>query len=573
MNSLNTSEHRQILIKEINSNPNNNIAKVMLASLEFGNNSESAFKLLDTAFSSTISPIDLTTDYRFVFFLSLLTRYKIENLEYDDAITYLHRIINTNHIFPTVAQEIQLATLVTCCPKNIEDAKSNLINIEKRIDKLLSLDSIDISYVQDPDPYLFCMLSFFNIEIYHECDIKTLMHKYYKLSIKAFPDLVYISPRLDYRLKIDKPTIGIVSAFFTKDSSVVLDFKGIIENFLEKKFKIEYIDINERKNNNSYLHNKKNVRSVFKTNNWLNETRSYIENLQLDILFYLDSTMSGMIQQLMASKLAKIQILSHGHPITSGVDSCIMNYFISWAGAELEYNEAQKHYTEKLLLVPEATIHQFYAPISRNNISLRNNESFQDITRIDFRQYVPSDGNWYLCMQKPFKRHPEFDLMLKGILDADKNARILLHDDSKFNEMFLDRFRNIDADISRIYFIPCQPHHRLMGLYNMSDVILDSYYAGGCTTTREAFEVGGIVVTLPTNYLGGRWTYGYYNIIGIKDMIAKTKKEYIDISVKLGTNKQYNKEMKTNILKNVNKLFYQQTAIDAWDKIFCEILN
>ena len=56
-----------------------------------------------------------------------------------------------------------------------------------------------------------------------------------------------------------------------------------------------------------------------------------------------------------------------------------------------------------------------------------------------------------------------------------------------------------------VHFLPAQPHHRLLALYSLSDAVLDSYPACGCTTTREALALGAPVVTLPHNYLGSRW--------------------------------------------------------------------
>ena len=112
-----------------------------------------------------------------------------------------------------------------------------------------------------------------------------------------------------------------------------------------------------------------------------------------------------------------------------------------------------------------------------------------------------------------------------------------------------------------------------MALYMHADVILDSYFAGGCTTTREAFEVEGVVVTLPTDFLGGRWTYGYYNIMGVHDMIATTKTEYVDMAVELGTNKDHNRRMKAKIRDNLVKLHYQTSAVDAWDKLLTTVLS
>jgi len=34
----------------------------------------------------------------------------------------------------------------------------------------------------------------------------------------------------------------------------------------------------------------------------------------------------------------------------------------------------------------------------------------------------------YVCMQKPFKRQPEFDTILAGVLEADPEAVLILHD-------------------------------------------------------------------------------------------------------------------------------------------------
>jgi protein O-GlcNAc transferase len=572
---------KNVLRNIVTLNPNNSVALLHLASLEFNNNITLAFILLERAFGTDVSPKIYLTDYRYVFLMGLLARYKIEIKDYKSAIHYLNRLVEVKQSYPVIAHEIQLATLITEYPDSLEHTKKILMNAETSIDNLLELDKIDISYIKDQDPYIFCMLTFFNLEIYHECDIKSLMSKYYKLMIKVFPSLIYTSPYLkkSNTMKLNKNKnkeyhIGIISAFFGDNTSVLLDFKGVI-NMLPDKYKFTFIYINETNSPSDYLKTKKNVREYIKSDNWLEKARDEIGSLELDMLYYLDSTMSTMIQRLIVSKLAKIQIVSHGHPITSGVDRQIVNYYISWAGAELEYEKAQKHYTEKLILIPKTTIHQYYYPITNNFTSLIDNKPFNNINRIDFNEYIPSNGNWYLCMQKPFKRHPEFDYMLKSILEKDPQSRILLHGDSQphIHKIMLDRFKHINADTTRVHFIPVQPHYRLMALYILSDVILDSYYAGGCTTTREALEVGCSIVTLPTNYLGGRWTYGYYNIIGITDMIATTKEDYVNKAVRLGTDKEYNQEMKEKILKNTHKLFYQQSAVDAWDNIFMNILN
>ena len=64
-------------------------------------------------------------------------------------------------------------------------------------------------------------------------------------------------------------------------------------------------------------------------------------------------------------------------------------------------------------------------------------------------------------------------------------------------------------DLKRVVFVKRLAHHRLMAMYNLSDVVLDSYMFGGDTTTREAFEAGAPIVTLPGKHLGERWTQAY----------------------------------------------------------------
>ena len=97
-------------------------------------------------------------------------------------------------------------------------------------------------------------------------------------------------------------------------------------------------------------------------------------------------------------------------------------------------------------------------------------------------------------MQKPFKRQPAFDSVLAAISRADPHARLLLHDvepsQVEAKRHIIQRLELAGADLSRVHFLPVQPHHRLLALYALSDVVLDSLPASGCTTTREALEVG-----------------------------------------------------------------------------------
>merc|ERR1712187_908300 len=118
---------------------------------------------------------------------------------------------------------------------------------------------------------------------------------------------------------------------------------------------------------------------------------------------------------------------------------------------------------------------------------------------------------------------------------------ILIRNEGHLKELqkpFEERLRKHGVDLSRVVWMPRLPHHQLMALYKLSDVVLDSVYFGGDTTTREAFEVGAPIVTLPHKTIGQRWTQAYYKIIGVEDLIAFSAAEYVRLAVSIARDRQ-----------------------------------
>ena len=526
-------------------------------------------RALDKDYAIPFISIDSNQGYFLTIYLGrIYTQHKL----YERAKLLFTLASNSTTKMDQVA-DIQKATLITGYPKSVSDANTIVHNYCSQIDALLKLDSIDISSaLNDHNPYSFCMLSAFNIETYYEGDFREMMSKNYQLIVKTFPDLMYVSPYIDTHIQPrGRIKIGIASGFFYDNNSVLADFQGVMDRLSRTTFEITYIYLKENSlSNSTYLSNKEDRCIIIESNtnpNWLDDARETIGSLQLDLILYLDSTMSPICHKTLMSKLAPIQAVSHGHPVTSGVNRAYMDYYISWGAAELEYDEAQTHYTEKLLLLPADKMHQYNTPrITKNGLSAINNLPFAHLTRLDFSDYIPADGNWYTCMQKPFKRHPEFDEMMAGVLHNDKNGRLILHDcdNDESKTIIINRLLLLHVDMSRVHFIPVQPHNVLMALYKVSDVILDSYYAGGCTTTREALEIGCPVVTLPAKYLGGRWSLAYYNIMGVHDLIAKNKEDYINIAVKVCTNTVFRANITQQILDTVHTLFCKEDAVESW---------
>jgi len=573
-----TNQKSDILMKAFGLNPRNANVLIQLG-LQFIHSKNkmqeyTGYTLLEKAFDYEFTKTNIPIhSYQGKWLAIMIGRYNHLRHRYKTSRKFF-RLAQTSTFLVDDSQAVQSATCITGYPEIDENV---IQRYNDEMDQLLSKENIDIKFLQPT--YNFLMLSPFNLEIYYEADFRDCMQKYYQLTTRIFPELKYTSTKISKEISSSKPyQLGIISAYFTKNNSVIADFKGVLDRLPRDIFDITFIFLIENQGDNEFVYkNEKHiVVHTYADPNWLSNTREKIENLDLDILYYLDSTMSSVIQRTLMSKLARIQAVSHGHPVTTGVPSDIMNYYVSWGAAELEYEQAKQHYTEKLLLLPKEHMHQYYEPrVDENGISKISGESYFNYTRDDFYEYVPSDGNWYTCMQKPFKRHPDFDPMLGNILEKDPNARILLHKENneENNEIFMNRYKRLKMDVSRIHFIPALPHHKLMALYKMSHVVLDSYYAGGCTTTREALEIGALVVTLPAKYLGSRWSLAYYNRIGVLDLVAENKKDYVDIAVDIATNEKRRKEIRKRVLDNMHKLFYQESAIDSWTNIFQQMIN
>ena len=185
--------------------------------------------------------------------------------------------------------------------------------------------------------------------------------------------------------------------------------------------------------------------------------------------------MSTFARRMGMMRLAPVQLNTHGHPVTSGHPSSVINHFVSWAEAELPLEQAQTHYAEQLQLIPYGKLHQYYQPRTLpGQVSRMDGQPYGHLTRSDFG--LPADVTLYLCMQKPFKLHPEFDPLVCGVLQKDQKGYAILHKEQveANHQVFLQRLERAGCDMSRVRFVDPQPHHRLLALYRMSTVVLDS---------------------------------------------------------------------------------------------------
>jgi predicted O-linked N-acetylglucosamine transferase (SPINDLY family) len=274
-----------------------------------------------------------------------------------------------------------------------------------------------------------------------------------------------------------------------------------------------------------------------------------IQAAQLDLLIYPEIGMDPFSYMLAHSRLATYQAVLAGHPLTSGLST--LDYFIT--SSELEIPGCESHYTEQwvglpgLIQYPRPTLPTTHR--SRSQLGL------------------PEDRTLYLCPMTLFKIHPDLDACFGEILRSDPQGRIVLFEylNTPYHLILKQRFEQTMPDVhERILFLPFQSFEGFLQILNQADVVLDTHYFSGGNTSFLAFELGVPVVTLPSEQLKARSTWGLYQRMGLQTGIASDAQDYIEKALLLGQNPDLRQAFSTQILAN-NSLIFEQTD---WNRAF-----
>lgn len=285
--------------------------------------------------------------------------------------------------------------------------------------------------------------------------------------------------------------------------------------------------------------------------------RRAIAELGLDILVFADVGMDTLTQTLAYSRMAPIQCVTWGHPDTTG--SPVMDYFVS--SRLLETDEADGHYSEQLVRLPNLGV--YYARPALSGVP-RNREFFG----LDPTRHV------YLCPQTLFKFHPEYDDVLRGILEADPLGDLVVPEGRvpAWTARLCQRWaRTLPAAGRRVRFVPAQPNADFLHLLAQADVMLDPFPFGGGNTTYEALAVGTPVVTKPGRFLRGRIAGALYQRMGLDSAVAVTDEQYVSLAVRLATDGDFRRTVQREIADTCPVLFENDRDVTAWDEFLHEV--
>jgi predicted O-linked N-acetylglucosamine transferase (SPINDLY family) len=221
------------------------------------------------------------------------------------------------------------------------------------------------------------------------------------------------------------------------------------------------------------------------------------------------------------------------------------------SSSAIESPEADAHYAEKLYRLPSfPTFHKKF-------------EKPMDVSRSEFP--VPANGTLYFCPLRIPKYHPMFDEYLKEILDRDPNGTLLIlaggpeHPREQLQARLHRHFGKVLME--RIVFFTSIPNDIYYRLMSICEVVLDSPVYAGDLTTHDAFSFGIPVVTQQGPLLVQRYTSGLYEMMGLNDLIAQDKQKYVDLAIKLGTDKEYRQLIRSEIESKSDCLFNNEQLV------------
>jgi predicted O-linked N-acetylglucosamine transferase (SPINDLY family)/predicted O-methyltransferase YrrM len=278
---------------------------------------------------------------------------------------------------------------------------------------------------------------------------------------------------------------------------------------------------------------------------------------KLHILVFPEIGMNPQTMQMAGLRLAPVQCVAWGHPVTTGLPT--IDYFLS--SELMEAENAQEHYSEKLILLPNIGVSYpkpHIPPVVK--------------TCSDFQ--LSDDAVIYLSCQAPFKYLPQYDFIFAEIARRVPQAKFVFLRGILLHERLKRAFAAIELDYEDycvFLSIPERLDYLMINL--LSDVYLDTFTWSGGNTTLEAIACNLPIVTCSGEFMRGRHSDSFLKMLGVTDTIAKNEAEYIEIAVKLGLDPVWRHEISERISQRHDRLFDDQVCIAGLEAFYKKVVE
>jgi predicted O-linked N-acetylglucosamine transferase (SPINDLY family) len=189
---------------------------------------------------------------------------------------------------------------------------------------------------------------------------------------------------------------------------------------------------------------------------------------------------------------------------------------------------------------------------------------------------LPDDAHAYVCPQNLRKVHPDFDLLIAGILRADPRAVVaFVHDRHATAGELLERrwSRTLGGVARRAVVLPRQTPEAYLTLLASAHVLLDTLHFGGSNTLYDAVVARTPVVTLPGDLPRSRYAAALWRSIGIDDCIARSPAEYVELAIRIATDGGHRDRLRERIGNAAPAVFENAAAVHQLETFFAHAIS
>tara|TARA_B100000902_G_scaffold5351_1_gene6995 strand:+ start:571 stop:2304 length:1734 start_codon:yes stop_codon:yes gene_type:complete len=345
------------------------------------------------------------------------------------------------------------------------------------------------------------------------------------ISLHAIDDMIYADQTKNNKIKV-----GYICGEFRNHPTFHLMKNFFCEHNLEK-FNIYLFSYNHTQESKEKL--TKNITEFIDINNIDdNDIVKIILSYQLDILIDLSILIPNNKLHIMQHKLAKKTISYLGYPGTSGSDD--YDYIVTDRTVTPE--DQQQFYAEKFLYMPR------YYQINDGK------RKFDELKATKEECGLPKNSIILACFNQSYKiERTMFDCWLDILKDLPKSVLWILNDNQKNKINLLKYAQENGIEEERVIFaerVSRDEHIKRLGL---ADIMLDTRFYNGHTTTTDAIQCGIPVVTLCGKHFASRVTMSLLKALDLEELTAKNIDEYKNTVIKLAKDKKYKLKVKEKL--------------------------
>jgi predicted O-linked N-acetylglucosamine transferase (SPINDLY family) len=402
---------------------------------------------------------------------------------------------------------------------------------------------------------------------YHPVDARPLLLPYGKTAVRLMAG-ASAAPRAAASSASPAPTsarklrVGIAAAQVRDHSVWNAISQGWVRHFDRERIDLTVFKL-ERASDDETARARRDAGAFVDAPTTLADWARAIADARLDVLIYPEIGMHPLTARLAAMRLAPVQAVAWGQPLTTGLET--IDLFIS--AQALEPQASASHYSERLVALP------------RLGVCLQPLQP--EVVAPDFATLGLNPGEpLLLCPGTPFKYTPQGDAALVGIargLQAHGKGRLVffasdrLAMSAQVEKRMRQAFAAGGVDYDRtVAWIPTLNRGRYYGLMQRATALLDTIGFSGFNTAVQALECDLPVVAFEGEFMRGRLASGALRHLGLDELVATTPASYADIAIRLVEDEAWHAHLQREIAQRRHALFYDQVPVRALEDALFE---